>query len=105
MLAVSGGCLVLRAAPPPTWPPPPPPPGRDGTSLGLYLGLGLLVLLLVGAGLAARRVWRRGGGLAALDREDAALLRTARDALGYLVRRRTRRLRLIRRQPAQVEKL
>ncbi|MCB2225719.1 MAG: hypothetical protein KQH53_03495 [Desulfarculaceae bacterium] len=96
---------MLKARPHAAWPPPPPPPPTDHATLGLYLALALLFLLFVGVGLAARRAWLRAGGLAPLDREDAALLRTARDALTYLVRRRARRLRLMRRQPAQVEKL
>lgn len=105
LLGAAPGCLALRSRPAPAWPPPPPPPPTDGATLGLYLALALLLLLLVGVGLAVGRALRRSGGLAPLDREDAALLRTARDALAYLVRRRARRLRLARGQPAQVEKL
>lgn len=89
-------CVLVRMAPPaPLWPPPPPPPGRDAATLGLYLVLALLLLLLVGVGLAARRAWRRGGDRLPLDREDQALLRTARDALVYLIKRRMKRLRVV----------
>lgn len=61
---------------------------------GKATGLGLA---LVGIGLAGRR-WlrlRREGALSqALDREDLALIRTSRDALAYLLRKRFARLRV-----------
>lgn len=41
------------------------------------------------------RVRQRREDCLPLDREDQALLRTARDALGYLIKRRMRRLRLV----------
>lgn len=90
------GCLVLRLNPPqPVWPPAPPPPSQDAATLGLYLILVLLLVLLVLAGLAARRAWRQAGESLPLDQEDQALLRTARDALVFVIKRRMRRARLV----------
>ncbi|BEQ16774.1 hypothetical protein FAK_38400 [Desulfoferula mesophila] len=83
------------ADPPPFWPPAPPPSVSESSSLGLYLLLGLAGLLLLGLGLAFWRVRQRREDCLPLDREDQALLRTARDALGYLIKRRMRRLRLV----------
>ena len=91
------GCLVLRLSPPqPVWPPPPPPLSQDGGALGLYLILVLLLVLLVLAGLAARRAWRQAGEGLPLDGEDQALLRTARDALVFVIKRRMKRARVCR---------
>ncbi len=93
--ALLGGCVVLRLPPPiPVWPPPPPPPPQNPRALGLYLLLGLLLLLLLWVGLRARRAWRQAGEELPLDREDQALLRTARDALVFFIKRRLKRLRL-----------
>ncbi|MBU1155392.1 MAG: hypothetical protein KKC30_16725 [Proteobacteria bacterium] len=90
------GCLVLRLSPPqPSWPPAPPPPTQDAATLGLYLILVLLLLLFVLLGLAARRAWRQAGEGMPLDQEDQALLRTARDALVFVIKRRMRRARLV----------
>ncbi|MCA1906508.1 MAG: hypothetical protein LDL11_07965 [Desulfarculus sp.] len=64
-------------------------PGAAGLA-GKATGLGLA---LAGIGLAGRR-WlrlrRQGAPARALDREDLALIRTARDALIYLLRKRFR---------------
>ncbi len=84
--------MLRRVAPPVGWPPSPPPPSEP-RALGLYLILGVLLILFMWVGLRARRTRLRRAGLAALDREEAALLRTARDALRFLVRRRLGRLR------------
>ncbi|MCB2191976.1 MAG: hypothetical protein KQI62_10455 [Deltaproteobacteria bacterium] len=78
----------------PSWPPPPPPSSQDGPTLGLYLTLGLLLLVLIVVGLGARRAWQRRGEAVPLDSEDQALLRTARDALVFLIRRRIKRVGL-----------
>ena len=92
----SPGCLVLRLSPPqPVWPPPSPPPSQDGGALGLYLILVLLLLLFLLVGLAARRAWRQAGEGLPLDGEDQALLRTARDALVFVIKRRMKRARLV----------
>lgn len=89
------GCIVLRLSPPqPVWPPA-PPPSQDAATLGLYLILVLLLLLLVLVGLAARRAWRQAGEVLPLDGEDQALLRTARDALVFVIKRRMKRARLV----------
>jgi cytochrome b561 len=93
--AFMSGCLVLRLSPPQQIWPPPPPPAQDPASLGLHLSLVLLTLLLLLAGFWARRAWRRAGEGLPLDREDQALLRTARDALVYLIKRRLKRVRLV----------
>ena len=96
LLALGGpGCVALRLPAPSAWPPAPPPPARDPQTLGLYLLLGFLLVLFVWVGLLARRAWQRGHGASPLDREEAALLRTARDALAYLAQRRLSRLRLV----------
>lgn len=95
VLAGACGCALHAEAPPPL------PrahqaqaahPDRGGHVSGV-----VLVAVVGGSLLAAARLLGRGrrhaGGAAALrlDREDVALLRTARDALGYLVRRRMAR--------------
>ncbi|MCF8043748.1 MAG: hypothetical protein K9K36_14035 [Desulfarculaceae bacterium] len=90
------GCVVLRLSPPQlSWPPLPPPPSQDAGTMGLYLALGLLLLLFVLLGLGARRAWRQAGESLPLDREDRALLRTARDALVFVIKRRMKRARLV----------
>jgi|GEM_PF-1858717 len=90
------GCLVLRLSPPqPVWPPAPPPPSQDAATLGLYLILVLLLVLFLLAGLAARWAWRQAGEGLPLDQEDQALLRTARDALVFVIKRRMKRARLV----------
>jgi len=92
LTAPLSGCVLHRAAPPAAWPQHPPPPDEPH-ALGLYLILGVLLILFGWVGMRARRARLRRAGLTALDREEAALLRTARDALGFLVRRRLARLR------------
>jgi hypothetical protein len=95
-LAALPGCLVVRVATPaPAWPPVTPPPPSESNAWGLYLLLGLAGLVLLGLGLAVWRARQRREDCLPLDREDQALLRTARDALGYLIKRRMRRLRLV----------
>lgn len=90
------GCAVLRLPPPrELWPLAPPPSVQHPSALGLYLSLGLLFLLLMLVGFWARRAWRRAGEGLPLDREDQALLRTARDALVFLIKRRLKRARLV----------
>jgi hypothetical protein len=90
------GCVVVRLAePPPAWPPAPPPPAGESFSWGLYLLLGLAGLLVLGLGLAIWRARERREDCLPLDLEDQALLRTARAALGYLIKRRMKRLRLV----------
>lgn len=94
--ALCPGCMVVRLSPPqPVWPPAPPPPSQDAATLGLYLILVLLLVLFVLVGLAARRAWRQAGEGVPLDREDQALLRTARDALVFVIKRRLKRARLV----------
>lgn len=89
------GCVLLQVqAPPPAyWPERAAPPEAGGH-------LGWLLLLAAGLGLS---VWvglrmfhglQAGQGGPPLDREDAALMRTARDALALLLRKHLRRLAL-----------
>ncbi|MBU1275216.1 MAG: hypothetical protein KJ720_07545 [Proteobacteria bacterium] len=90
------GCVVLRLPQPnEIWPPPSPPPPQDPGVLGLYLTLALLLLLLILVGFWARRAWRQAGEGMPLDSEDQALLRTARDALVFVIKRRLKRARLV----------
>ncbi len=86
VLVLACGCLhVYRYPPPEPWPQAHPP--AQGLSAGAWLssflglGLGLVFMHWLGRRRAAR------GGLV-LDREELALVRTARDALRLLVKRR-----------------
>jgi hypothetical protein len=93
-----GGCVALRSPAPGAWGFSPPSPPLPNQALGPCLSLVLFFLLLLGMGLGvARRARRRAEEGRPWDREEAALLRTARDALRYLVKRRLRRLRLVSR--------
>ncbi len=80
------------------FPPGPPPPAASAGGAGLASKLAGLGLVLTGVALAGRR-WRRlhreGAQAEAVDREDLALLRTARDALLYLLRKRFTKLRVV----------
>lgn len=107
MLIACPGCLHLREPAPP-WPLETALAARPAA---VKSGRGHLILTVVAAvvGLIAlgwtgarRRRLRREAGLAgepgrgaALDREDLALLRTARDALAFLVRKQLARFRVI----------
>ena len=70
----------------------------SGGDFGLARGLAGLGLALAGIALAGRR-WlrlrREGDQAEAVDREDLALIRTARDALVYLLRKRFARLKVV----------
>ncbi|MFH1035270.1 MAG: hypothetical protein V1806_12245 [Pseudomonadota bacterium] len=60
------------------------------------VGVWLLTLGGLAYGLGRwRRAWREAGKATPLDREDLALLRTARDALSYLARKQAGRLRVV----------
>jgi hypothetical protein len=60
------------------------------------IGAWLLTLGVLAYGLERwRRAWREAGQGTPLDREDLALLRTARDALSFLVRKQTSRLKVL----------
>lgn len=60
------------------------------------MGVWLLTLGGLAYGLERwRRAWRQAGQGAPLDREDLALLRTARDALSFLVRKQAGRLKVL----------
>ncbi len=76
-----------------------PAAGKEGHGLGLWWGL-------LGSGLAGyilvwrvKQLWRQWqeecGGAAHLDREDVALLRTAREALVFLLRKRLRQRKVV----------
>ncbi len=93
-----GGCVTLRSPAPGAWGFSPPSPPLPNQSLGSSLSLALVFLVLLGMGLGmARRARRRAGEGRPWDREESALLRTARDALRYLVKRRMRRMGLVSR--------
>lgn len=104
LLAGCPGCLHQRE-PAPRWPkeavlaPPPSPAAEPGHHLALSLAVAGLTLTSLGVGYARRRrLAREGLGVGrtlALDREDLALIRTARDALAFLVRKQMARLRVV----------
>ncbi|MFH1057815.1 MAG: hypothetical protein V1797_03920 [Pseudomonadota bacterium] len=107
LLAGCTGCLHLRE-PASAWPletalaPRPAPPRGGRGHLALTLLAAVMTLTALGWGIARRRRLRREAGLAgqpgraaALDREDLALIRTARDALAFLVRKQLARFRVI----------
>ncbi len=89
----SPGCVLLISPPPapPAAIAPPAPWVQASGGGGVWLAAALL-----GLGMAwclGRRLARaRREGAGPLDREDLALLRTARDALRFLLRKRSRRL-------------
>ena len=63
--------------------------------LACILGLGGVGLLLRRCRRGSRRAGQEDGEPSGLDREDLALLRTARDALTLLVQKQFRRLRVV----------
>jgi hypothetical protein len=90
-VAAGAGCLQLaQQPPPPTWELALSRPAPAGASFPAPA-----VLAAAGALLVAWLAWRRARGRAApprpADREDLALLRTAKDALAILVSRRVGR--------------
>ncbi len=96
------GCLALREPlerPSSLNPHPPGPgPGQITTEVRRIFNAGAWLLTLGGLayGLGrARRAWREAGKATPLDREDLALLRTARDALSFLVRKQASRLKVV----------
>ncbi len=83
------GCLQLSDRLPPPWPGEAPAgfpaaPAEAGSAWPLLLGC----LALAGLAVAWRRLRREGSERLGLDREDLALLRTARDALAILLRKK-----------------
>ncbi len=60
------------------------------------MALGLV--LFVGVGLRMFFSFQAGRGAGHMDREEAALLRTAVDALGMLIKRRLKRLKPVPRR-------
>lgn len=107
LLAGCPGCLRLRE-PAPVWPveaalaPRPAPAGETRHHLALSLSVAALALSTLGWSWARRRRLaredlqaRRTGRAVALDREDLALIRTARDALAFLVRKQLARFRVV----------
>ncbi|MEW5911498.1 MAG: hypothetical protein AB1814_03020 [Thermodesulfobacteriota bacterium] len=87
------GCVYQQvpAPPPGPWPASPAPPA-GGPHLAWLALLAAGLVTLVGVGLRFFHSQQAQEGGPPADREDAALLRTARDALGMLVRKRLRRL-------------
>ena len=84
ILDLASGCLhVYRHPALEPWPQVHPPVPRLGPAdwISSFIGLGLVLMLWLG-----RRRAERGGLV--LDRKELALVRTARDALRLLVRRR-----------------
>lgn len=107
LLAGCPGCLHPRE-PAPRWPkeavlaPPPSPAAEPGHHLALSLAVAVLALTSLGVSYARRRrlaregmTCGRSGRTLALDREDLALIRTARDALAFLLRKQMARLRVV----------
>ena len=97
------GCLYLRE--------PPPRPGLSGAlvarpagptakpspvlGFGAVLAWGLSLGGLGGLWLWTRRAWRLASRARGLDREDLALLRTARDALSLLAAKQASRFKAL----------
>ena len=102
LLASLGGCLHLRESlerPISLDLPgigPAAKPLTDSAHRVLLVGAWLLTLggLVYGLG-RMHRAWREAGRGMPLDREDMALLRTARDAIGFLVRKQMGRLKAV----------
>ncbi|MBI5522912.1 MAG: hypothetical protein HY910_09800 [Desulfarculus sp.] len=71
--------------------------GLPATASPLWgLGAGVLILGGVGYGLRRwRQAWRQAGQGVPLDREDLALLRTARDAIGFLAHKKLNGLKVV----------
>lgn len=71
--------------------------GLPATTSPLW-GLGAGALILGGLGYGWRRwrqAWHQAGAGTPLDREDLALLRTARDALGFLAQKKMSGLKVV----------
>jgi hypothetical protein len=80
----------------PAGPPPPAATPAGGAGWGRAVaGPGLALLGIALAGWRWRRLRRQGAQAQPVDREDLALIRTARDALVYLLRKRFTRLGVV----------
>lgn len=75
-----------------------PAPSALHASDSRRVGLAAAVLALAVLAYACwrwRRAWREAGQDPNLDREDLALLRTARDAVGFLAHKQMRRFKVV----------
>ncbi|RJX29187.1 MAG: hypothetical protein C4525_14920 [Desulfarculus sp.] len=93
LLGAAAGCVYqeVQPHPPVYWPSPAAPP-QAGPHLAWLALLAAGLVTLVGVGLRFFHGAQAQEDGPPLDREDAALLRTARDALGLLLRKHLRRL-------------
>ena len=99
ILGLAMGCVYRYAGPPlgAYWPAPPHPPGSGNHMVWwAMLAVGLVLFVWVGLRMFLGFQARQDGQ--PLDREDAALLRTARDALAMLVKKRLKRLKPVPRR-------
>jgi len=98
IMAAPAGCLHLPERQ--SWPHPRledrPASARAGPNPYLLGVAALAGLMALGLALRAFGAGRRAAKGSPIDREDLALLRTARDAVHLLVQKQKRRLRLVR---------
>lgn len=99
LLALAMGCVYRHGGTPleAYWPAGPHPPG-GGSHLLWWVLLAVGLVLFVWLGLRMFLGFQAGKPTTPLDREDAALIRTARDALAMLLKKRLKRLRPVARR-------
>lgn len=99
IISLAAGCVYQYGGPPleAYWPAPSRPPGSGG-HLAWWAVLGVGLVLFVWMGLRMFLGFQANRGGQPLDREDAALLRTARDALAMLLKKRLKRLKPVARR-------
>jgi hypothetical protein len=99
IMSLAVGCVYQYGGPPleAYLPAPSRPPG-SGNHLVWWAVLGVGLVLFVWVGLRMFLGFQANRGGQPLDREDAALLRTARDALAMLLKKRLKRLKPVARR-------